>query len=293
MLRLPETRKTEHNEAIVLADPDFDFGTEGATPGRPPHIEAAGETTELADSNDRGDDLLNVPRFDRLLATRNEGQWVAKTVGVECLLGSDALEGRVRSSHSPWILHLATHGFFLPNLARDLDSEPAGSNGLSVGSGAKRLYGTAIRNPLLRSGVALAGANTWLNGGTPPPEAEDGLLTAEDVSGLDLLDTELVVLSACETGLGEIRTGEGVFGLRRAFVLAGAKTLIMSLWKVPDEQTRELMEEFYRRLMSGESRSGALRRAQMAIRDRYADPGYWGAFVCQGDFRPIIAAVSA
>src|SRR5207237_6713968 len=99
-----------------------------------------------------------------------------------------------------------------------------------------------------------AGANTWLGGGTPREEAEDGLLTAEDVSGLDLLATELVVLSACETGLGEVRTGEGVFGLQCAFTLAGARTLVTSLWSVPDEPTRELMEGFYRRLLGGQGR---------------------------------------
>jgi CHAT domain-containing protein len=92
------------------------------------------------------------------------------------------------------------------------------------------------------------------------------ILTAEDVSGLDLSNTELVVLSACETGLGEIQTGEGVFGLRRAFVLAGAQTLLMSLWKVPDEQTKELMVDFYKRLMSGKSRAKALREAQLAMK---------------------------
>jgi CHAT domain-containing protein len=133
----------------------------------------------------------------------------------------------------------------------------------------------------LRSGLALAGANTRGLGGSLLPEAEAGLLTAEDVSGMDLVSTELVVLSACETGLGEVRTGEGVFGLRRAFVLAGAKTLVMSLWKVPDEQTQELMEEFYRRLLAGESRSEALREAQLTIRSRFPEPQNWGAFICQ------------
>ena len=89
---------------------------------------------------------------------------------------------------------------------------------------------------MLRSGLAMAGADTWLRAGNPPEVAEDGLLTAEDVTGLDMVATELVVLSACETGLGQIHVGEGVFGLRRAFVLAGTKTLVMSLWKVPDER---------------------------------------------------------
>jgi CHAT domain-containing protein len=107
------------------------------------------------------------------------------------------------------------------------------------------------------------------------------------VTGLDLLATELVVLSACETGLGQVHLGEGVFGLRRAFVLAGARTLVMSLWKVPDEPTRELMEDFYARLLAGQSRAEALRQAQLAMKAKYPDPFYWGAFICQGDPSPL------
>jgi CHAT domain-containing protein len=185
-----------------------------------------------------------------------------------------------------------------------------------------------LENPLLRSGLALAGVNTWLKGATLPAEAEDGLLTAEEVSGLDLLDTELVVLSACETGLGEVHAGEGVFGLRRAFVLAGARTLVMSLWKVPDLATAVLMERFYNNLLNGLERDLALSAAQRATRDAtvaelkrgwltpamieqlaagaakarryfqqlaqqpddhrpFAHPFYWGAFICQGDTRPL------
>jgi len=141
--------------------------------------------------------------------------------------------------------------------------------------------------PLLLDGEALTLRALKLDGAALPPEAEDGLLTAEDVSGLDLLATELVVLSACETGLGEVRTGEGVFGLQRAFTLAGAKTLVMSLWSVPDEATRELMEDFYTRLLSGEGKADALRNAQLTLRRKYPDPFFWGAFICQGDPGPL------
>ena len=111
---------------------------------------------------------------------------------------------------------------------------------------------------------------------------------------MDLVDTEMVVLSACETGIGEALAGEGVFGLRRAFDLAGARTLIMSMWKVPDEVTAELMDQFYFHLLNGATRLGALRLAQKHIRDRYhrADPVYWGAFICQGDTGPLLERVT-
>ena len=104
---------------------------------------------------------------------------------------------------------------------------------------------------------------------------------------LELSNTQLVVLSACDTGLGDVHYGEGVFGLRRAFVLAGAQTLVMSLWKVPDEQTKEFMVDFYNLLLSGKPRAEALRESQLAMKKKYPNPYYWGAFVCQGNPGPL------
>ncbi len=145
-----------------------------------------------------------------------------------------------------------------------------------------------MEKPALRSELALVETNTWLKGEMLPAEVEDGILTAGGfLSGLGLLVTELVVLSACETGLGKAQVGEGIFGLRRAFMLAGAKTLVMSLWKVPDKQTQELMSDFYRRILAGEARAEALRQAQLAMKKKYPDPYYWGAFICQGDPSPL------
>ena len=96
-----------------------------------------------------------------------------------------------------------------------------------------------------------------------------------------------MVLSACDTELGEVYNGVGVFGVRRAFVLAGARTLVMSLWKIPDEPTRELMEAFYGRLLAGEGRAEALRQAQLALKAKYPDPFYWGVLFCEGDSSPL------
>ena len=165
--------------------------------------------------------------------------------------------------------------------------------GLLFATSERRLEQVGLLlNPMLRSGLALAGANTWAQDGSPPAEAEDGILTAEDVTGLDLLDTELVVLSACETALGEVHVGEGLFGLRRAFTVAGASTLVMSLWKVPDRQNQELMTQFYEGLVQGKPRIDALREAQLRMRERYPEPFYWGAFICQGEAGPLRRSVN-
>jgi CHAT domain-containing protein/tetratricopeptide (TPR) repeat protein len=268
---------------LVVADPDFDLRGSDAIaleqrPGLPEPSRPSRHSRDLNRSQ---------YHFHRLPGTRAEGARIASLLGVEAWQEAAALEGRLKHHcRSPRILHLATHGFFLQDQKRDPNQE---QRDIGVIGAEGRLSGPLPENPLLRSGLALAGANTWLQGGTPPEDAEDGLLTAEDVSGLDLLATELVVLSACDTGLGEVRTGEGVFGLQRAFTLAGAKTLVMSLWSVPDQQTRELMEDFYQRILNGQPRADALRDAQLALRRKYPDPFFWGAFICQGNPGPLPA----
>ena len=142
---------------------------------------------------------------------------------------------------------------------------------------------------MLRSGIALAGANRSMAESGEAPGSE-GIVTAEKILGLKLWGTEMVVLSACETGLGDVRTGEGVYGLRRAFTQAGAKSVIMSMWSVPDAETKELMIEFYKGARSGKmNRCQALRQAalnQIAVvkqRYGYPHPFYWGAFVFMGE----------
>jgi CHAT domain-containing protein len=223
--------------------------------------------------------------FEALSGTRDEAEAISAMLDIKPLYGELALESVIKRCRSPKILHIATHGFFLEDQKHDLNEDLQFSNfGKPEDLKSARWQAVhKLENPMLRSGLALAGANTWIKGRQPPHEAEDGILTAEDVTGMDLNGTELVVLSACETGLGEIKTGEGVFGLRRAFVLAGAKTLVMSLWKVPDEQTKELMVEFYKRILDGTPKAEALREAQLEIKEKYPDPLYWGAFICQGD----------
>ena len=263
VLRFAADSAVEAGSPLVAADPDFDLGSADA----PSSSRTVG--------------------FKRLSGTKKEGERIAQMLGVTPLVGDGPLEASVKNARSPRILHIATHGFFRPDTTRDPNEKAHDVRTMGALDGGLLGRLAHVENPLLRSGLALVGANTWLKGGSLPQEAEDGILMAEDVTGMDLLATELAVLSACQTGLGEVHSGEGVYGLRRAFVVAGAKTLVMSLWKVPDEHTRELMEDFYRRLLGGEPRAEALREAQLKMKERYPDPFYWGAFICQGNPRSL------
>jgi CHAT domain-containing protein/tetratricopeptide (TPR) repeat protein len=258
---------------LIVAAPDFDLASVRTDAMPSGELDWGPVTRSLAGSG---------VQFGRIDGTRAEGDAIAGIAGTKALMGAAALESAVRAAKSPVLIHLATHGFFLPDRplrprAAELPDDPEGTL-------------SAAENPMLRSGLALAGANTWLRAQPTLPEAEDGILTAQDVCGLDLAGTELAVLSACDTALGALHPGEGVFGLRRAFAIAGARTLIMSLWKVPDNETRELMVLFYQNLFAGVSRLDALRAAQAAIRVEHPAPYYWAAFICEGEIGPLITS---
>jgi CHAT domain-containing protein len=272
ILRFGFKTDRQATDAIVIADPDFDYGLGQHSLAIDKELNSSGRQSRDLD--------LEKLEFKRLDGTRQEGIEIASLLGVEPWLAEKAVKEKLESITSPLILHIATHGFFVEDKPEIFHQEQFLSAGKSPISQQE--------HPLLRSGLAFAGANWKQKQFRPPSEAGNGILSAEEVSNLDLSETELVVLSACETGLGDVKTGEGVFGLRRAFVLAGAKTLVMSLWKVPDQQTQELMTEFYRRLLWGERRGEALRNAQLEMRKKYPDPYYWGAFICQGEISSIL-----
>ncbi len=224
--------------------------------------------------------------YPQLPGTAQEAKLIPALVSgpKRVLVGKDATEAAVRSTRSPKVLHLATHGFFLPDKPED-DALPD-----PLGRGRRPLFRGGAEGPLARSGLALAGANH----AAEVTSGDDGILTALEVTTMDLYGTDLAVLSACETALGRIRDGEGVFGLRRAFVLAGTRNLVISLWRVSDRITRDLMQRFYRSYEQGTPVAQALRDAEVqtiaSLRDAnsagaqhqpYAPVNLWAPFIVQ------------
>ena len=244
-------------------------------------------------------ETLQSLRFPPLDASRMEVRDVARLwteTPVEILENRLATERAFkRDAPGHLVLHLATHGFFVgsdcvPSNGRSVAGTATGTGRTTPATQLGRSRQRALTvNPLVRSGLALAGANRRTSAG---PDEDDGILTAEEVSALNLEGVEWAVLSACDTGLGEVKAGEGVFGLRRAFQVAGVRTVIMSLWSVDDDATRLWMRALYQsRLQQHLTTVESVRAASLTIlhdrrtRNQGTHPFYWAAFVAAGDWR--------
>lgn len=182
-----------------------------------------------------------------------------------------ATEASLKNVKAPWLMHIATHGYFLKDVEQ-----------------AESAFGVHLENandnPLLRSGLMLAGAAQTVSGSASPSlgSNDNGILTAYEAMNMNLEGTNLIVLSACETGLGDVKAGEGVYGLQRAFLVAGADALIMSLWKVDDAATQQLMTNFYTNWIKLGNKQKAFKQAQVQLMTKYKEPYFWGAFVMMG-----------
>lgn len=259
---LTETKKALVNtgDAALFGFPDYELKS---------HEEKSFTSMELA-SRSVFDDIPELP------GTKQETEAISVLLkshqrNASLYLGAQATEERVKAISSPSILHIATHGFFLP----DDDSGDDKTLGFSTEQ--------TRQNPLLRSGLLMAGAGAKQNSLL---KQDDGILTAYEASLLNLQNTDLVTLSACETGLGDLVNGQGVYGLQRAFLTAGARSVVMSLWVVDDDATQQLMTAFYKNYLQNnlpEGKREALRKAQIEVRKRYPHPYHWGAFVLIGN----------
>lgn len=268
LLRLGVARQS-NGMPLVLANPAFG---EPAAPEVSLTQRSKASVLRRRQSVTTGRDLVDV-YFAPLLGTELEAKTIQSLFhDATILTGSRASESALKATASPKLLHIATHGFFL----EDAQTTEAAHTHLP----SRAIPSDRIENPLLRSGLALAGANVRSTGN------DDGILTALEASGLNLWSTKLVTLSACDTGLGEVKSGEGVYGLRRAFVLAGAESLVMSLWPVSDYITREIMTRYYKNLKIGMGRGAALRRVQLEMLKRkgHQHPFFWASFIQSGDW---------
>ncbi len=264
LLASSEEEEKNNNYALLFGGPDFQ--TKAIWQGDIKRSFIPSARTYQSIKMERGQSLSFLPgakmEVENIRDLLESYQW-----SVDLFEGKNALEENLKHSLKPKLLHIATHGYF------QADSKYSPNQ-----RGAENL--------LLRSGLMLAGAETSYNQLemiSDLSDQEDGILTSYEAMNLNLENTELVVLSACETGLGEIQNGEGVYGLQRAFRVAGARSLIMSLWKVDDEVTRYLMELFYKEWLNTRDKYGALLHAQKIVKEKFPEPYYWGAFVIVGN----------
>jgi CHAT domain-containing protein/Tfp pilus assembly protein PilF len=250
---------------VVIANPYF---------GEPAGTDARRAPAAKHRSVTTGTDLESV-YFPPLAGTAAEARAIQSLFpSAAVLTGQQATKTSLERLEAPRLLHIATHGFYL--------QQPEAKVASGGGAPTRAIQARAkLENPLLRSGLALAGANLGKTA------KENGILTALEATNLNLWGTKLVTLSACESGVGEVKNGEGVYGLRRAFFLAGAESMVMSLWAVSDRVTQEMMTAYYTGLKSGMGRGEALRQAQLAMLKRgdRRHPFYWASFIQSGDWR--------
>ena len=202
-----------------------------------------------------------------------------KSVNCNVLKGKEANEESFKDLEQKPndIIHIATHGFYLP-------TEKVASNEflkmipVFVSGTDGQIQFSPVKTSMLRSGLVFAGGNMAWKGERVSASIEDGIATSAEIANVNLAGTDLVVLSACETGLGEVND-EGVFGLQRAFKKAGVNTIVMSLWKVSDHITQLMMTHFYTHLLNGNSKYAAFRKAQLEIRKEYPNPYQWAAYI--------------
>ncbi|QRN97315.1 CHAT domain-containing protein [Archangium violaceum] len=275
---------TASDSVVVLADPSFGSppATSTASPVEASAIAQRSASLEGFFSTLRAD-LANQP-WPPLPGTRQEAQAIQHLLPqAQLFLGTAATKQRLLQLPAPAVLHIATHGFFLED-----SSSPSGSRAL-VASSSGGSPAPPPPDPLLRSGLVLTGAQSLAPSSpeSSQPRSGNSLVTALELASLDLWGTQLVVLSACDTGRGDVKLGQGVYGLRRSLVIAGAETVVMSLWKVNDDSTRLLMESYYRHLLAGSGRAEALRQAMRSLRQSHPHPHYWAPFIALGSDSPL------
>ncbi len=276
VLDISSSIDTGKNNAVLVGNPTFDIDLSQSIIESADYLPINKSIKGFSpERNISGFSLNNLPgtqyEIDSIEQLLNSNNWNCKVLSKE-----SALEENVKQIRNPRVLHIATHGYF-KEITQHINIEDDNM--------ALKAYYSIDLDPLLGSCLFLTGAQRALNNLYDYNASfDDGILTAYEILNMNLDSTQLVILSACETGLGELKDGQGVYGLQRAFHIAGAKQLIMSLWKVDDHVTQILMTEFYNRWLSGLSVKESLRLAQDHVRSypQYSRPFYWGAFVVSG-----------